>query len=310
MEQIQSLEYQSLLGEFTFLLETTGYAPATVKTRCRHIAELVLYLEGYGITTINEVTSVHLEGFMEYQRQRENQVYGSALSLSTINMYAASLNKFLSFLKEYKQIHHLSLSVPYEEPEGRAKQILSPGEIGELFATTHRRVKFNKYPEFHGQRDRAMLCIYYSCGLRKSEGVNLEVRDIQTDRLLVHVRKGKGGRGRYIPTTVQTMQILSEYLNDTRKSQLSLMGGDTGAFFITETGTRCLDQAVAVAFRRLVSRTENPEIIAMEPTLHTLRHSIATHLLSSGMDIVMIQQLLGHKSLDTTQIYTHIANEG
>lgn len=309
MEAIKSNHYQILIEEFTFFLEVMGYSSSTITTRLRHVRDLFIYLMDENIHTIHESSNKHILSFYRLQRERENKVYGSALSLPTINQYAGAIKKFIEFLREFKQLHHLNPDIPYEPVNDESKQILMPEEIQELFAATHEKVRFNKYPEFHGQRNRTMLAVYYSCGLRKSEGIALELSDIQQDRLLVRVRKGKGSKERYVPTTYQTMQTITEYIHDTRRQQLRLVNRETDALLINELGEKCGNLALSVALRRLVERTGNAEIIHKEPSLHTLRHSIATHLLSGGMDIELIRQFLGHKSLDTTQIYTHLANE-
>jgi len=309
MEEIQSIEYQKLIKEFVFFLETTGYAPATIVSRARNLNEFLRYVEEQGINTVKDIRNRHLESFMEYQHQRENRVYGSGLKTSSINQYSISLNRFIHYLREYKHINHLTVELPYQEPEYRERQTLNCEQIAELFAFTFEKMKRMRNQAFYGQRNRAMLCIYYCCGLRKSEGIHLEVRDIQSDRLMVHVRKGKGNKERYVPVTVQTMRLLTEYLQGERASMLQKNGTETEQFFITEFGMPCGSQSISKVFYSLIRRCRNAEIQSKQPSLHTLRHSIATHLLQQGMDIVLIQQFLGHKSLDTTQIYTHIINE-
>ena len=108
------------------------------------------------------------------------------------------------YLRDYKQQYQISITLPYQAPDYHERQTLTSEEIAELFAFTDFKVWKMRYPDFYRQRNQAMLCIYYCCGLRKSEGVNLEVKDIQSDRLTIHVSKGKGSRGRYVPTTLQT----------------------------------------------------------------------------------------------------------
>ena len=154
-----------------------------------------------------------------------------------------------------------------------------------------------------------MLGIYYGCGLRKSEGINLNVKDILIERKLVFVRKGKGQKERYVPITEGNLHYITDYLQNAREYLLTKAQGNTEAFFVSQQGTPCSDQALSTRLDKLVERSDNSILQGKRPTLHTLRHSIATHLLQQGMDIEMIQQFLGHESLETTQIYTHILNE-
>ena len=160
-------------------------------------------------------------------------------------------------------------------------------------------------------RDRAMLAIYYGCGLRKSEGTGLKVADIQVERKVVFVREGKGSKQRNVPVTGNTLTYLTEYLHTGRKILLERSPNPTSLerFFINQYGEACSDQALSLRLDLLVKNSGSSNLQAKRPTLHTLRHSIATHLLQQGMQIEMIQQFLGHSSLETTQIYTHIVNE-
>ena len=152
-----------------------------------------------------------------------------------------------------------------------------------------------------------MLCIYYGCGLRKSEGTNLKTSDILTERKLIFVRKGKGCKERYVPVTGNNLTHIIEYLQNGRNFLLNQ--NETDSFFINQYGTSCSDQALSARLERLVKNSNNSVLKAKKPSLHTLRHSIATHLLQQGMEIEMIQKFLGHASLESTQIYTHIINE-
>jgi integrase/recombinase XerD len=154
-----------------------------------------------------------------------------------------------------------------------------------------------------------MLSIYYGCGLRKSEGTNLVVNDILTERKLIHVRKGKGSKERYVPVTGKNLDHITEYLQNGRAFLQANSESETDSFFINQYGTTCSDQALTARLKRLTKNSGNAVLQGKRPSLHTLRHSIATHLLQQGMEIEMIQKFLGHASLESTQIYTHIINE-
>ena len=266
-------------------------------------------MEAQQVSAIKDIRNIHLKNFMDHQHRRENLVHGSGLKTSSINQYGSLLNMLIIYFRNYKQLCHLNIKIPYQTPDHKEPQTLSCEEIAELFALTFKKMKQMRYQTFYGQRNRAMLAVYYCCGLRKSEGVNLEVKDIQSDRLMLHVRKGKGNRERYVPVTAQAMQLLTEYLHGERAKILQQYETQTERFFISEFGTPCTGASMSAVFKSLKRRCGNAEIQRKDPTLHTLRHSIATHLLQQGMDIVLIQKFLGHKTLDTTQIYTHLINE-
>jgi integrase/recombinase XerD len=154
-----------------------------------------------------------------------------------------------------------------------------------------------------------MLGIYYGCGLRKSEGVALDTTDVLVHRGLVHVRRGKGSKERYVPLSGRHLEHMTEYLHYGRPFLISGCSFSTDSFFVSQYGNRCSDQALTLRLHRLVQNSGSGSLQEKRPSLHTLRHSIATHLLRSGMQIEMIQQFLGHQSLESTQIYTHLSGE-
>jgi len=308
MKYLRSTEYERLLEEFIFYLEVTGYAPATVTTRKRNIHEFLLFLEEQKTENINCLTKNNLTAFLRLQQTRENQLYGAGLSLSSINQYGRSIKRFLEFLNDYKQVPVPEIEIIFEDDRPEERITLTPEEITDLYNATYLHILRCRFPRFHAARNRAMLALYYGCGLRKSEAINLNVKDVQTDNRLIHIRKGKGGRERYVPFTAPTGQFLSEYVF-ARNEYLQSMDKENEAYLISELGERCGELTLSKMLQKLIKRTGNTCLMNKKPSLHTLRHSIATHLLQQGMDIEYIRRFLGHKSLDTTQIYTHLVNE-
>jgi site-specific recombinase XerD len=150
-----------------------------------------------------------------------------------------------------------------------------------------------------GMRDKAMISIYYGCGLRRNEGLNLDVNDILFNKNLVYVRKGKNYKERYVPMTEGVKEELQNYVDYARAV---LMKSPVKALFLTVRGNRLGSNAMADRLQILKDKAE----INKEAGLHALRHSIATHLLQSGMELDKIKRFLGHSSLESTQIYTHL----
>jgi len=296
MRAIKNNEYKRLIEEFTFYQEVLGYSASTVKGRNNHIRDLFLYLEELNINTIQEITDTLLESFYDLQFRRKNKNIGAGLKLTTLNNYAGSIKKLLEFLFEFKQITHLNPDIPYNRLEQPFRQILTVEEVELLFNAAGQTIRFNKFPTFHTARDRAMLALYYGCGLRRNEGLSMKVSDIQAERLLIHVRKGKGNKERYVPTTYTAMQTLAEYIG-VRNNQLRLTNKETDHLFINESGEPCGELTLSLALKRLANRSGNVVLSDKQPGLHVLRHSIATHLLRQGMDIELIRQFLGTKAL-------------
>ena len=308
--EIISPQFKQLETGFIGWLQTLNYSPATVATRKRNIREFLLYLERCNTGAIEEITNGKAKRFVRYMKRRENKLYGSGLMNASINVGISSVNKFFEYLQQNGKPTPENLE--YVEERYKPRNILSLNEINLLYETTHQTHHFantetKAKQEAISQRDRAMLCIYYGCGLRKSEGTNLVVNDILSERKLIHVRKGKGSKERYVPVTENNLKHITEYLQNGRN--LLLTGNESDSFFINQYGSACSDQALSARFDRLVKNSNNSVLQARKPSLHTLRHSIATHLLQQGMEIEMIQKFLGHASLESTQIYTHIINE-
>jgi site-specific recombinase XerD len=136
-------------------------------------------------------------------------------------------------------------------------------------------------------RNRALVELVYSAGLRSAEAVGLDLGDVDFEQELVHVRRGKGGKERVVPLGEEAALWLARYLREARRE---LATGASDALFLSVRGRR-LDTST---LRRIV------------PHPHRLRHAFATHLLEGGADLRTIQELLGHSSLSTTQVYSHV----
>jgi len=151
-------------------------------------------------------------------------------------------------------------------------------------------------------RHRACLTLIYSCGLRISEAVEMQVSQIDSKRMVVHVRAGKGARDRYVPLPRPTLDLLRCHWKTHRHPQwLFPAPGRSGTR--EADATRCLPlSSVQTVFKKSLKEVG----IKKDAHVHTLRHSYATHLLEEGVDIRIISEYLGHRSLDSTLIYTHL----
>ncbi|HPJ43819.1 MAG TPA: tyrosine-type recombinase/integrase [Spirochaetota bacterium] len=313
-KELNSREFIDLEAGFISWLRTLGYTPATIATRKRNIREFLLYLERCGIRSMDQAASDKTRLFVRYLKRRENKLSGSGLMNASINVGIGSVNKFFEYLKQSGNVTLIPDDLEYVEERYGPRSVLTLQEINALYEATYMQKWFarpetKEYQKAIQQRDRAMLGVYYGCGLRKSEGVSLSVSDILTERKLIFVRKGKGCKERYIPITDGNLQYLTEYLQDGRNFLLARNQSGTESFFINQFGESCSDQALSARLDRLVKNSGSTGLQSKKPTLHTLRHSIATHLLQSGMEIELIQKFLGHASLESTQIYTHLSNE-
>ena len=292
--------------EFKTWLQTLGFADSSVTSFPKYTAEMLTWFEQNNIKEINQITAEAIKIFFFQWKNRKNKNRGGGLSQHHISKGITAIHLFIKFLKVTEK-KSISLKIEREKIETKIPQVLSQNEIKALYkASYHLNKRMNN--EAFGQRDRAMLAVYYGCGLRNNEGVNLLLSDILRDKKMLHVRKGKGSKERLVPIANQGMKDIEEYLNYGRKwfleqRQKPNLPSGMETLFIGIDGTPMK------SFGLRLKRLKEEANIRKAFSLHTLRHSIATHLLQSGMDIEHIKKFLGHSSLESTQIYTHIINE-
>lgn len=296
---LKSIEYRRLQLGFKEWLATLEYAASTVYGLPRMVQEFLCWLEHHKQTEIKNITQNQVDTFLEYFKNRPNERFAGGLSTRHINKQIVALQQFFNYLKLTKQANIIiSIKQVKEEPVERI--FLTKEEIDHLYNATD--------DTLIGVRDRAMLAIYYGCGLRKSEGLELEVSDILFDRRLLYVRKTKNRYERYVPIQSKCLKDLENYIYTARPLLLN-EEKPTETLFISERGKEMEGQSLIVRLHILKDRTAIPSLQAKSFGLHALRHSIATHLLQAGMELENIALFLGHRTLDSTQIYTHLINE-
>ena len=302
--------YRYLEKSFAEWLDVQGYAASTTYNLPIHIRELLNYLEKQEINHINQLESHHIEAHYEKLKERTNQLRGGGLSSAHLNKHQQAIKQFITYLRK---VGRQDITMPKLNSEKADNKItyLTTEEIQQLFKTTYEvaESKRNTTPEIQEalqSRDRAMLAIFYGCGLRRTEGTSIDVGDINFDKSMLHVRKGKNYQERFVPISKTNLQYLTQYIYDHRPELLQ--GSKTEALFIgSRYGKKLQSQSLFIRLKKLQYQTGNPDLIEKEIGLHTLRHSIATHLLQAGMKLESISRFLRHKSLESTQIYTHLA---
>lgn len=300
---IKSENYQYLENSFREWLDVLGYAPSTVYQLPTFIRELFYYLEQRNITHITQLNNQYIKEFYAQLKTSTNQRLGGGLSNAYLNKYLQGLYKFSNYLRQSGRLVLPNLNIDWEANDTEEITYLTQDEIKELYSATYGYNEGSKLELFNA-RDRAILSIFYGCGLRRNEGFSLDISDINFDKRIVHVRKGKAYKERFVPFNTSNAKYLEEYLYDCRP----LLGMDKKeeAFFISQRGKRMESQSIGLRLKLLQQRTDNSTLQQKEVRLHVLRHSIATHLLQNGMSLEKISRFLGHSSLESTQVYTHI----
>jgi len=300
--------FRYLEKSFSEWLDVLGYSQQSIYQMPIHVRELLHYLETQQLSNINTLTPQHIKNHYKKLQERSNKTRGGGLSKSHLNKHIQAIRKFTDYLRQVGRLEIGDLQLKNEEKESKAIEIVTEEEIQQLIKSSY-QVEVPKYKselliKCIDARDRAMISILYGCGLRRNEAVQTNVNDIDFDKRVIHVRKGKNYKERLVPIGKQIFKYLQEWVYDYRRELLATRKID--ALFISERGTRLQGQSMLLRLKVLQSRTGNTKLQEKEIGLHTLRHSIATHLLDHGMSLEDISRFLGHSSLESTQIYTHI----
>jgi integrase/recombinase XerD len=293
--KLQSSEYILLLQGFTQWLELLGYSSLSIPGLTGAVKSFLSYQEGHEKFSLTQLTATDARLFIDELKQQTGIRTGRPFSAGHINKHIQSLNLLSTYLRQSGRSD--SGFVLERMDEVRSKPTwLTKHEINQLYDAITDTIL--------GVRDKAMLAVFYGCGLRLNEGASLELKDIDSNKKIVHVRKGKQYKERYVPIAEKNYEELKLYIDYARPQLLQQY--KTEALFIDANKGRAMQkQSLYIRIKQLSRKAKLKKKIGT----HTLRHSIATHLLQSGMKLERIQQFLGHADLDSTQIYTHLVNE-
>jgi len=277
------------------LAKELDHSPHTIKAYRRDLARFRDFADRYygGEWSWASVDRLGLRGFLaEFER--------GGLSRRSAARALSALRSFYRWM----QIHHalenpVTRGARMPRLDKRLPTHLRRGETEELFRVAEGLAEGD---DFVALRDLAILELFYSCGIRLSElrGLNLRDADLLADQIKV---RGKGRKERIIPIGSRAVQALRRYLR-LREPLVQRPGADRSAVFINQRGARLGAVTIQRRMHRLFDR-----IGAEGQRVHSLRHTFATHLMDAGADLRAVQELLGHVSLRTTQIYTHTSVE-
>ncbi len=274
-----------------YLVYEKGYTNSTIKGYLVDIKEFVNFIkEEYKIEVSDLGERININQIREYIEYLINK----GLAKKSIARKLAALRTLFRFIfKIGIRDDNPAKAVPTPKQEKKLPLFLEESEIDELIDLTDKSPK--------GLRDKALMELIYSSGIRVSELINLKMQDILFNEQLLRI-VGKGGKERIVPYGVRAEEALREYLN-VRKSLIKKgVTKISDYLFINSFGKQLNDRII----RRILKKYVYQLAIIKKISPHTLRHSFATHLLNSGMDLRAIQELLGHSRLSTTQIYTHL----
>ncbi len=263
-----SINVQSILKKTENLLKLRNYSRKTIKSYLFYIEE---YLDFAKIKMIKEKNKA-IELFLIEKQEKGN-------SSQTINLALNSI-KFL-----YREVLKSNDKINFKCAKRSKKLpvVLSRGEIEKVI------LQINNF------KHKLMVSLGYAAGLRVSEVINLKVKDIDLEELIIHIKNAKGKKDR--------ITVFPEKLKN--NIQNLIVGKNNNDFiFESNRGGKLTTASLQKVFHRALEKTE----IKKEATFHSLRHSFATHLLENGTDVRYVQELLGHQNIRTTQIYTQVTN--
>jgi integrase/recombinase XerD len=288
----EAAELSGLVEGFLEALRVRGRS-VSCQERAEHVLpRFLLHLEQHGVEDIRAVTEAHLVSFAGYLA-RVKTARGAPLSASTRSAYLGTLRSFFTWLMK----RGVLLASPAEHLVIPRVRRLPRAVLSEEQA---RRLVTAPGPESAlGKRDRAILELLYGSGIRVGELSRLDLKDVDLERGVVLVRSGKGKKDRWAPLPARAAAALDVYLRESRVDAGEM------AVFVSEAGRRLIPASI----RKRVRQWGQEAKIASRVTPHRLRHACATHLLRGGADVRHVQQLLGHRSVETTVIYTRVAME-
>ena len=219
---LKNESFQYIEKGFRDWLDILGYAESTVYNLPKHIIELFYYLEQNNINHIKQLDNKLIKEYYNNLKLRSNERQGGGLSNAYLNKHLQALYKFTDYLRQSGRIILPYLNIDWESSEITQIETLTITEIKELYKLTesyhHNISRYNpKYLfEAIASRDKAILTVFYGCGLRRNEGYHLNIGDIYWERSILHVRKGKGYKERFVPLNKTNLNYLQDYVFDYR----------------------------------------------------------------------------------------------
>ena len=263
-----------------------NYSAHTILSYETDLTRFIQFLQREKIESFDKVHKESLRTFI-------GSLLDDGFSQRSVSRKIATLRSFFKFLRRNKIV------------EGNPALVLINPKVGKrlpVFLDEQSMSQLLSSPE--KKRDKAILELFYSTGIRLSELINLNINDLKQDAGLIKV-KGKGRKERILPVGRTAIEVVNEYLISRKDLQSGIRRiSEERPLFITENGKRLYPQAVGRMVRKYIGSVS--EIEKKSP--HVLRHSFATHLLNRGADLRAVKELLGHESLSTTQVYTHVSS--
>lgn len=284
-----NIKNKKLLSDYIIELKTIKQRDkdTTVNSYSEDIYKYLEYMESKNISSALDISYNNLLNYLKYLDDNKYEV-------SSVARKIVSIKAFHKYLSENYKVKDISTKINTPRFYRKLPNILTIEEVDNLLD-----IKLDTPFDY---RNKAMLELMYSSGLRVSELINLELSDIDLNNNYVRCF-GKGSKERIVPIGEYSSKYLSIYINEYRDSMKK--GYYTEKIFLNNHGKEMTRQG----FFKIIKKIAKDKDINKNITPHMLRHSFATHLLNNGADLRTIQEMLGHSSISTTQIYTNVTND-
>jgi len=278
-----------LPGFVSYLEAECGMSPNTVAAYRRDLNKFFAWNKDNARKTVHQVDIETLTSFLEF-------LQNSGLASTSVARNLAAIRMFFRYLMLESVLTESSVDL-ISSPKlwQKLPQVLSPDMVNQLLAAPQGSV------DRYARRDKAMLAFLYATGCRVSEMTALKMSDVNMEERYARVT-GKGNKQRMVSLTPMAIEAITNYLNLERSDMIINTDRDEGWLFVSRSGRQLNRETVWQQIQRYAARIGCGKDIGP----HTLRHSFGTHLLAGGADIRALQEMLGHASIRTTQIYTHV----
>jgi integrase/recombinase XerD len=275
-------------------MRARNFSEHTVRNHQKSLAVFLIWCEARALTSPSSVTRPMLERFQRYLYFLRN-AQGRALTFGSQKQRLIAVKAFFKWLVRSRAIFSNPASeLDLPRPEKRLPVVLTAEEMERVLAQPDVR-------EPLGVRDRAIMETLYSTGIRRMEVAGLGLYDLDRDRRALFVRQGKGKKDRVVPIGERAVFWIERYERDVRP--LFVVGDDEKKLFLSVTGGEMEPGAVSKRVRDYVTAAE----LGKSGACHLFRHTMATLMLEGGADVRYVQEMLGHASVESTQIYTHVS---
>ena len=299
-QNLHNKTYQEQAQNYKNYIQTLGYSKATYGARYLYLKLFFRYLENIEINQLDQVTPKNIIEYQEKLHQQKNKRTQENLSKENIYNQLRNIQSYFGYALEIELLKiNPASSFKFYTPREQAQRIIfTQNQIQELYKNTQ------------NEQEKAILNIAYGCGLRVGEMVKLNKKDLKLHQNRLIVESGKNNKRRLVPMSKQIVKEVKDYLKNQENQHYT---ANKEHFFSNIEGNRMQKWSFNLILKKLIDKTNFGKRFTRQELnkigMHTLRHSIATHLLENGMKLEQVQTFLGHSNVETTEVYTHISTK-